>query len=376
MSFHDIVHTLLVNRKVLLRITTLSIIFLFLILLFVYPVTYSSPVKIMPPENNKYSGLGSLLGGGDVFSIFDGGISGSSSQLFAEVLKSRSAAEYVIEKCGLYSYYRTNDINKAAESLRKDLDVEVNKEGIITCGVNVSTSIFGRFSDQKEKIKLLSADISNAYAEALDSINREKLNSKAKRSRRYIETQLLTTKSAMDSVEIALRNFQEANKTISLPEQLSAAIETAAKLKSEIILTEIQLGTFAENLNRNSQPLEALNSKLDQLKKQYAQIEGGEKINGDYLPSFTNIPKISLELARLMREVKIQNEVYLLLQKQYYAEKIQENRDIPTVEVLDRAIPSAKEKSPRIVFHTVFGGISIFLLVSLFIVVLSRKNNL
>jgi len=374
MSFHEIVHILLMNLKALLRITVFATIVLFLIILFVYPVTYSSSVKIMPPENNKYPGLGSLLGNSDVLSLFGNGLSGTNSQLFAEVLKSRSAAEYVVKKCNLYSYFKTDNTQIAAERLIKNLNVEVNKEGILKYDVDVSTSLFGRFSGNKENIRKLSSEISNSYAEALDSINREKLSSKAKRSRKYIETQLLTTKTSLDSIEGALRNFQEENKTIALPEQLTAAIETAAKLKSEIIFTEIQLGTFGSNLNQNSQPLEALNTKLDQLKKQYAQIEGGEKISDDYLLSFTNVPKLSLSLARLMREVKIQNEVYLLLQKQYYAEKIQENRDIPTVEVLDKALPPMREKSPRIIFHTFFGGFSIFLLVSLIIIVMSKKN--
>lgn len=375
MSFHEIINTLLVNRRTILSATSLGTLFLFLIIVFIYPVTYSSPVKIMPPENDKYSGIGSLFGNSDVFSLFSTGLSGTNSQLFAEVLKSRSAAEYVVDKCNLYSHYKTESKQIAAERLSGNLHIEVNKEGILKYEVDVSTGLFGRFSGFKEETRQLAEKISNTYAEALDSINREKLNSKAKRSRKYIETQLTATKTLMDSVEISLRSFQEINKTVSLPEQLSAAIETAAKIKSEIIFTEIQLGTYGSNLNQNSQQLEALNTKLDQLRKQYAQIEGGENIAKDYLINFTDIPKISLDLARLMREVKIQNEVYLLLQKQFYAEKIQENRDIQTVEILDPAILPLREKNPRIIFHTLFGGISIFLLVSLIIIAKSKKNK-
>ena len=80
------------------------------------------------------------------------------------------------------------------------------------------------------------------------------------------------------------------------------------------------------------------------------------------------------ELASLLREVKIQNEVYMMLQQQYYKEKIQENRDLPTVEVLDEAIAPVKAASPRVLFSTVLGGIFVFLLMSLILIISERKT--
>ena len=50
--------------------------------------------------------------------------------------------------------------------------------------------------------------------------------------------------------------------------------------------------------------------------------------NQDYLVAFKDVPEIGRELAQLVREVKVQNEVYMLLQQQYFKERIQENRDL------------------------------------------------
>jgi uncharacterized protein involved in exopolysaccharide biosynthesis len=96
--------------------------------------------------------------------------------------------------------------------------------------------------------------------------------------------------------------------------------------------------------------------------------------SNDYLLSFKDLPVLSKQLASLLREVKIQNEVYLLLQQQYYKEKIQENRDLPTVQVLDRAIPPLKASSPRIIFSTFIGALFFFLLSSLVFIIDGRKN--
>jgi len=197
--------------------------------------------------------------------------------------------------------------------------------------------------------------------ESLDIINREKLSSKAKRARIYIESQLQKTKYLLDSAENSLMLFQKKNKTVSLPEQLKATIDAAANLKTDIVKTEIELGLVQPNLREDSRTLLTLKSKLQELRNQYNKMEMG---NQDYLVAFKDVPEIGRELAQLVREVKVQNEAYMLLQQQYFKERIQENRDLPTIEILDEAIPPLKASSPRLIFSTVLGGIFVFLLMA------------
>jgi uncharacterized protein involved in exopolysaccharide biosynthesis len=348
-------------------------IFLFLILLFIYPLTYSSEIKILPPEEKSYNGLSGLFGEGDASSLLGLGGMGGNSQLYAEILKSRSAAEYVIDKCGLVEFYNEDNIQRSVASLSKNLDVQVTKEGIILLSVDLSTPMFSRFSDVKDSVNYLAAEVSNTFAEALDKINREKLNIKAKQTREYVESQIALTKTQLDSAEQELKIFQEEYKTISLPKQLEAAIEHAAEIKSQIYFNEIKLKTLELNMDKESRTIISLRKKLDVLKEQYAKIEAGDKLNKDFLPNFEDVPEISIRLARLTRNVKVLNEVYMLLQTQYYREKLQENKNIPTVQVLDNAIPSLRAKSPRLVFHTFAGGLFAFIFICSVIVVQQYK---
>jgi tyrosine-protein kinase Etk/Wzc len=373
LTYHELINIILFNIRKILKITILSSLLLFLILLLVYPVTYRAPATILPPENdNQTSSLSSLLSGQDFSGLLTGGLSSANSQLYMEILKSRSAAEYVVRKNNLIDYYNEENIYEAADELTKHLDVEINKEGIIKLSVGVSTSVIPLVFDDKDTVKEFSAKLANSYVEALDSINREKLSSKAKKAREYIESEILKTSAVLDSVENALMNFQERNKAVALPEQLSAAIDAAAELKAEIMKTEIEIGLLKSNLREDSKELIAVREKLEQLREQYNQMELGNK---DYLLAFGEVPELGKELATLLREVKIQNEVYTMLQQQYYKEKIQENKDLPTVEVLDEAIPPLKATSPRVVFSTIAGGLFVFLLMS-FVVILSEKKTL
>jgi len=373
MTYHEILNILLLNIRKILKVTLLSSLILFLILFLIYPVTYNSPATILPPDNeNQVGTLGSLLSGQDFSNLLTGDMSSANSQLYMEILKSRSAAEYVVNKYDLVDYYNCDNVYEAADELTKHLNIEISKEGIVKVSVNVSTSLIPLIFDDKDTVKEFSAKLSNSYVEALDSINREKLSSKAKKAREYIEDELVRTRASLDSVEIALMNFQERNKAVSLPEQISAAIDAAAKLKAGIVETEMQIGLLKSNLREDSKELIAVRKKLNELKDQYTRMELG---NQDYLLAFSEVPELGKQLATLLREVKIQNEVYTMLQQEYYKEKIQENKDLPTVEVLDKAISPLKASSPRVVLSTITGGIFIFILMS-FIVILGERKTL
>jgi uncharacterized protein involved in exopolysaccharide biosynthesis len=372
-TYREILQIILKNKSRLIKITIASVVVIFAVLYFIYPVSYKAPVTVLPPEQNTGMGtLGSLLGSQDLSSLMSGGFSNANSQLYMEILKSRSAAEYVVKKHNLIAYYGEDNLYKAAQKLSDNLEASVNKEGILTVTVETKTSLFPIFSGGTDKAKKLSAELSNSYVEALDKINREKLSSKAGQARKYIEAQLKSTKFQLDSVENKLMVFQKTNKAISLPDQVNAAIQAAADLKTEIVKTEVELGMMQSNLRDDNRALIALKSKLDELKAQYNKMEMG---NQDYLVSFKEVPELGKELASLLREVKIQNEVYIMLQQQYYKEKIQENRDIPTVEVLDSAVPPLKSSGPRVIFSSVMGGIFVFLGMCLLIVFDSKKNG-
>ncbi len=316
MSYHDILNIIIFNRVKIIKVTVLSTILIFVVLLFAYPVTYKATVTVLPPDqNDQMGGFSNLLNGSGFTSLLSGSISSANSQLYQEILKSRSAAVYVVKHKNLVEYYDAENIYEAAQELDKYLNVEVTKEGIIKLTSEATTSWFPIFSSRQDSTRFLAASISNTFVKALDEINQEKLSSKAKRARQYIEEQLETTKAHLDSAENALMEFQKKNKAVSLPEQLNASIEAAAKLKAEIVETEVELGLMKSNLKEDNKSLVALRQKLSQLNEQYNKMEMG---SNDYLLAFKDVPELGKDLANLVREVKIQNEVYLLLQQQYY----------------------------------------------------------
>ena len=370
MSYHDILNIIIFNRNSITKITAIGILLIFLILIFVYPVTYKSTVTVLPPDkNNEMTGLSSLIGTQDFTNLLSTGTGSANSQLYQQILESRTASVFVVKKLNLINYFNTDNVYKAAGQLEKHISVEVTKEGIIRFTSELTTSFFPIFAN-KDTVRNLTARISNTFIEGLDKINQDKLSSKAKKARVYIEGQIQKTRITLDSVENELMDFQKTNKAVSLPEQVNAAIDAAAKLKAEIMKTEVELGLLEPNLRKDNKALLALKNKLNNLQEQYNKMEMGSQ---DYLVAFKEVPELGKVLTNLLREVKIQNEVYTMLQQQFYKEKIQENKDLPTVEILDEAIPPLSSSSPRIVFATIMGGIFVFLCAGLIFIVKDRQ---
>ena len=371
MTLHDIIHVLLINWRTILKTIIGTAVIIFFYLWLISPITYNAPATILPPaEADQISGLGSLLSGSGVGDFLTGKLTPGNSQLFLQMLKSRTAAEYVIRKNSLVEFYGVENEYEAIKKLQSDLGLDLSKEGIITVSVNVSSCLVPKLFANIDSIKNLSASISNSFIEALDSINREKVSYRAKRSREYIEYQLIQTKSELDSAEYKLMEFQKENKTIALPEQLKSSIESVAKLKSEMVNLEIEIGLLQQNLTPDNKTLVTLRKKLNELKKEYNKFDID---SDDYLLAFSDVPELGMELAKLLRTVKIKNEVYILLQQQYYKERIQENRDVPTVDVLDEAIPPKKQIAPRLIYSTIVGSGFVMLLVFLFFIIKEKK---
>jgi len=201
--------------------------------------------------------------------------------------------------------------------------------------------------------------MANAYVEALDRINRTVNVTEGQRKRVFLEKRLTDVKKDLIAAETTLKQFQEKHKIISLDAQANAAIEGASRIKAEIILSQTQLEVLKKFGTERQNEAIMLNAKIDELEKQLARIEIGKPeenlkqttastkdVSDFYLP-FSQLPELGLHLFRLTREAKIQEEVFKLLTSQYELAKIDEAKDVNTIQVLDRAVPPDKKSSPK-----------------------------
>jgi tyrosine-protein kinase Etk/Wzc len=318
------------------------------------PSWYTASTTLLPPRREGLGlgmGLTSSLAGG--LSEFGTSMSlplmTSPSDVIAAILRSRSVAIAVIKKENLMKTYHTKTEGNALRELFSHTEVKVTPEGLISLS----------FED-KDRVK--AASVANCFVEELDRINRETNTSQAKNARIFIEERLVQTKKDLTEAEENLKEFQEENKAVSLDEQMKASIEGAADLKAQMVAAEIELNVLSKTMSPSHPQIQGLKSKINELKRQLDiwtlgdQKEETSGKKGLDVP-FVEVPALSMELARLIREVKIQSAVFELLTNQYEQYKIQETRDTPTIQVLDKAFPPERRSKPKRAFLVGIAGI-------------------
>ncbi|MCD4704638.1 hypothetical protein K8R66_01025, partial [bacterium] len=71
------------------------------------------------------------------------------------------------------------------------------------------------------------------------------------------------------------------------------------------------------------------------------------KLKPKYILSIDDIPDISLQYSQIILNLEIQQKIYEYLYPQYEAAKIDELKDLPTIEVIDKAVPAGKRSKPK-----------------------------
>ena len=118
---------------------------------------------------------------------------------------------------------------------------------------------------------------------------------------------------------------------------------------------------IAEQLSRANKELIAAEETVRQFQEKNRAVLLGDMSNSMRLPA-TRVPQVGLELARLTRDVKLQETIYTLLTQQLEQAKISEAQDMPVVQVLDRAVPAIHKSKPKIKLNMALAGaVSLFL---------------
>ena len=316
------------------------------LLSFIFPKTYTAQSTLLPPDETQQGDIWAALAGSPLSHLGLSQLS-STSDLFVQILKSRTVFDNVLQKKFKYkdkeekpllAILDFKSLEKARKKLHKAVSVTTSPEGI----VKIKVELFN---------PNLAASVANAFVYELDKVNKAKNTSRAKNSRIYIEQQLKLTEKKLKEASEALASFKEQYKAVSLEDQTRTAIERAGEIKGNIIAKEVEMGVALQTMKSDNVLIIQLKKEIEELAKQYNYLQYGDSLalterQEFYIP-FSQVPEVGLELAKLIREVKVQETVWELLNRQYYQAKIQEARDTPTVQVLDKAVPPEFRSTPK-----------------------------
>ncbi len=342
----DYAHVLVRWRKTIV-INFLIVCILAAVLSFILPKWYTATTSILPPEEEGLGlGLSSMLSSLPVSGL--GGLAGMTTPgaIYVAILESRTVREGVVRTLDLMKDFRSKNMEEAIGKLSKRTNIDLSEEGIVTLKVTARTP-------------QQAAQIANTYIAELNKKNTDLSVAQARNNRIFVEGRLSENEEDLHKAEEDLRRFQEQHKAISLPEQTAAAIEAAALVMGEMQTLEVQRDVLLTTMRPTNPQVFQVQVQIDALRRQLNRMEFGTENaatidtsrgavrNKEFYVPFSRVPEVGLELARLMREVKIQEVIFELLTQQYEQAKLQEAKDTPTVQVLDSAVPPVKKSRPN-----------------------------
>lgn len=351
-------------RKFLI-IHLLAVAIVAVIIALIIPKTFTSSATILPEggfniasavlPTEMTQGLGSAIGSltGD---------SGGETNKIMSLLKSRELAVEVVEEFNLMDRFDSPTMEDAVQGFRDMVFVTIDDELMIRVTVHAKTGFFSQQEEEK-KTSEFAHEIATFITSKLDQRFTDLSVEKARFERELVEERFEQNKSDLQQAEEAIRDFSLNNSLIALPQQIEAAVQTAAAIEARIITNQIELASLRQTLGNNRSEVRQKEIVIEQATNRLNEIKlfGSTEDSLRLFPSFQATPDLLMEFVDLEREREVQTILYEFLIQQYEQLKIQEARQSPTLQYIDQPAVPTKRTSPTrsilVIFLCIIGGV-------------------
>ncbi|MFC2085248.1 hypothetical protein ACFLS9_09330, partial [Bacteroidota bacterium] len=239
----------------------------------------------------------------------------------------------------------------AIKSFKGDLDFEPNEFGLI------EVSVINESPD-------LSASISNYFVKLADSLHIELNIKRARNNRIFVEKRFNRNLEDLNDAEENFALFQQKYGAFAVPEQVKAAVEAAGALEAQLIESQILVYNLEGTVSENSIIYKKIWNKIKAIEKKLSELSISDNVkdNSSLLIPFDKLPEIQVEYLRKFRDLEIQNRILQFLYPIYEQAKIDEQKSVPTLFVVDKAVPPELKYAPKKSFIILFITFIVFVI--------------
>ena len=353
----DIMLVIAKYNRFIMAFTAVAIV-LALIYVMLQPFSYTAKTVILPPQTKSDSSMGALLGN-------LGGIPGGSAlglknptDTFVGMLKSRTLADQVIAKLNLKRLYKTKTMTQTRQALSGSTKITAGKDGFITIEYTHSDPV-------------IAAEIANTFVNELDKMNSTVATSEAARRRLFYEKQIKETSVNLSQAEAAMKQTQRKTgwyefggfdvamaaggtggggaSLLSGGTRVNASVlMKAEEIRAQITMRELDLASKRAYMTElNPEYVRGL-ATLAALKVNLTKLEGGTNASGaDVKVPVSQLSDVGFAYIHQMRDLKYKQTLLELYTKQFEMAKIDEAKDSPLVQVVDKALPPEERSAPK-----------------------------
>ena len=219
----------------------------------------------------------------------------------------------------------------------------------------------------------LAANITNYIVELLINKIIELRTQKSRNNRIFLENRIAEIRTNLTASEDSLMVFQKKSGIIYPEEQFKGIVTAYSELETNLITKQIQKAIMEELKGKDSPSAQSLELEVTKFENKLREM----RLKGDtegIIPSLKTLPENATDYVRYYREVEINNAILQFITPLYEQAKIEEKKDIPSLQVIDYAVPPAKKSFPPRTIFTLLITFVIFLITFIFILIKENKN--
>jgi len=313
---------ILINRRKVLRGALLGAV-AGAILALSLPVRFKSTARLIPIGDRNFSSPPLLIG----------------------LMQSRTVRDRIVQRFNLKMVYRARLAEKARATLAQNT---IFRENLSTGTINVTVT---------DNDAQRAAAICDAYSEELNLITSGMSRSSASDERLFLEEELKTAKSELDSTAKQLGDFSRKTALIDLEDQGGVLMGAKISLHGQLINASSELAGLEQMYADRNPQVRLVLGRRKALEEEFigANREPGEDFDVAaprvyrIYPTVRELPLLGVTYSDLSARIAIQQSAYEIMSQMVERARSQEIRDVPVAEILDAAsVPESRSFPPRL----------------------------
>jgi len=317
---------------------------------------YRASSRLLLPEGSS-GGLGAALLG-DLSSVASSVLGASSGDYvrYMAILSSRTIQDAAIDSFDLINVYELTEEEFPRQAARTTLDGNID--------VTVDDEFEYLSISVLDTSPQRAADLANYLLRSLDRMHNELSSRSAGLRRSYVEDRYDLATRERSRVLDSLMAFQQQYGVISLEAQTEAYFSQLAELRAFSVQAEIQYETLRRQFTDSNASVVRAKRILDASEQVFQQsLAGRERV---FPVSEAEAPAMVKRFLELEMERTIQETVLEFIAPVLEQARLEEQRQVEVLQVVDVAIPPVRKAWPKRSVIVVAATLSGFILAAIF----------
>jgi uncharacterized protein involved in exopolysaccharide biosynthesis len=330
-----------IKRKKLVGIITLSTVALGAAFALLLPSRYVATTVILPPEQGSSAGSAMMaqLSSLSAMAGVGAGALGikNPNDLQVALLKSRTVEDAMAARFHLQALYHAKYLSSARKQWEKKTFIDSGlKDGLIRLSVT-------------DRDPRRAAELANGWVEEYQSLLGRLAVGEASGRRLFFERQVADARANLARAEENMKQTEQRTGVMELDGQAHAMIAAAAVLHAQVATKQVEIQAMRQFAADGNPDLERARQELSGLETQLSAMDvARDRGRGDLVAPKGKVSEAGLEYARALREVKYRESVVGLLLRLYEMARVDEARQGSQAQVVDAA---AVPDRPTVLFR-------------------------